>query len=88
VHPDVTVVALANKLARMAWAVLWRGEFASGAGTIDQPHPSALIEHNVCGWWKRDGLAAERRPGNLVLKNGVRRRKVYEDQDARISILA
>jgi hypothetical protein len=25
-HPNVAVVALANKLAGIAWAVLWRGE--------------------------------------------------------------
>jgi len=31
-HRNVAVVAFANKLARIAWAVLWRGERFAAAG--------------------------------------------------------
>ena len=56
-HPNVVVVALAAKLARIAWAVLRQGRNfdhqAAGnrhAGLIsDSGRPSAEVAHEVCG---------------------------------------
>ena len=70
---------LANKLARIAWAVLRRtgGTFNAGAADgglseIGRPRRARRESaDDVCGWWKRDGLTVEpafRKPG---FKNGA-----------------
>src|SRR3954447_11917335 len=43
---------------------------------------------DVCGRWTRDGLTVDPAPWNPGLKYGARRRKSYEGQGARNSILA
>ena len=93
-HHNVAVVAFANKLARIAWAVLRHGErFAARdarGGVEDRPmrtqsvdRPTGVCERVTTRW--PDSRTALRKPG---LKNGARRREFYEDRSARISIMA
>ena len=76
-HRNAVVVALATKLARIAWAVLrsggrLRGEARRPRSRRNRPPASggARPDGDVCGWWKRDGLTVDRRPGSLA-KNGA-----------------
>ena len=48
------------------------------------PHNSPRLRAGT----RRDGLAVDRRPENLGGSMSCRRRRIYEDRDARISILA
>ena len=53
VHQNVAVVAFANKLARIAWAVLRRGEtFAVREVPRKQLVGVGRSATDVCGWWK------------------------------------
>src|SRR3954466_2505314 len=58
---------------------------ADGAGRCGSP---AAAVSDVCGRWTRDGLTVDPAPWNPGLKYGARRRKSYEGQGARNSILA
>ena len=93
-HHNVAVVAFANKLARIAWAVLRRGEPFAATGIpaaalefrrsdAKRRSPTDVCERVTTRW--PDSRTALRKPG---LKNGARRRDFYEDWSARISILA
>src|SRR5829696_7589190 len=55
---------------------------------IDRCGSPAAAVSDVCGRWTRDGLTVDPAPWNPGLKYGARRRKFYEDQAARNSILA
>jgi len=90
-HKNIVVVALANKLARIAWAVLARGctyqAEAAARGScraLIKTLPDCRNLRVVKGRWP-DSRTAAREPGTL---NGPRGRSDYEDQVARISILA
>ena len=39
-HQNVTIVALANKLVRMAWAVLYKNETYRHPSLVNEPSPS------------------------------------------------
>ena len=92
-HRNVAVVAFANKLARIAWAVLRREKpFAAtgipAAGSVRRSDakrrsPTDVCERVTARW--PDSRTALRKPG---LKNGVCRRGLYSDWSARISIWA
>ena len=66
IHPTVTVVALANKLARIAWAALRSGTvFNVGATVVPAWHGSAAgaqhaAAHDVCREWTQDSLTFPR----------------------------
>src|SRR3954464_3171952 len=55
---------------------------------IDRCGSPAAAVSDVCGRWTRDGLTVDPEPWNPGLKYGARRRKSYEGQGARNSILA
>ena len=76
-HKNTVVVALANKLARIAWAVLARGggdaaaaaaEAASKAGRAGTPVAWAA---EVCGRWDGDGLTVESAARQPDIANGL-----------------
>jgi Transposase IS116/IS110/IS902 family len=95
VHKNAAVVALANKLARIVWSccVEVRSLTLRPSGRRHK-RQSADARHqcrsatDVCWRWKRDGLTVDRRSGTLVKKWWARRREVYEDWNARISLWA
>jgi hypothetical protein len=68
-HANTAVVALANKLARIAWAVLRHNRNFSSCGAVvsSKNRPIVLTRALgvVCGWWKRDGLTVDRYPVSL-----------------------
>ena len=93
-HRNKAVVALANKLARIAWAVLRRGrgfEPAPSAAAWDgigrRRAPGAADRGRSAGGEARwpDGRPAARQPG---AGDGPRGRRRHEDRAARISIVA
>ena len=93
-HRNVVVVALANKLARIAWAVLRSGgsfeaKAAAGVATrsADRVGPARCGRRclRVVGARWPDSRPASRKPGS---KNGATTPRFYEDRGARISILA
>jgi len=77
-HKNAVIVALANKLARIVWAVLHRGEafdvskLATGHGVKGWPDTPirSVWPRNVCWWWKPDGLTVEPAFWKLGLENG------------------
>jgi Transposase IS116/IS110/IS902 family len=94
-HKNKVVVALAGELARIAWAILRSGEsYAQRLADRRRPERdrstgrSGSAIEDVCGRWKRDGLAVEPAFCDPGAKNGARLRVFYEDQYARSSISA
>jgi transposase len=94
-HRNVAVVALAARLARIVIAVLRGGGTFEARAAAAQPTGSpgradpARAGGDVRGWWERDGLTVDRRPGTLGRKMARRRRRrFYEDPGARTSISA
>ncbi|TWB41195.1 hypothetical protein FBZ90_108219 [Nitrospirillum pindoramense] len=93
-HKNTVVVALANKLARIASAVLTGGQgfgaehAVAARDEIDRRAVNDAHGRRCLRAVGRDDLTVERQCGNLGFVNGLRGRADYEDRTARISILA
>jgi transposase len=89
-HRNVAVVALANKLARIAWAVL-SGARRFEPSSATRPQDTA-VSHRVVQPCLRfrscDGTTVYRRSGNLGSAMASIGRPDYEDLGARILIIA
>jgi len=94
VHPHVAAAALANKRARIAWAVVQHGEQLTAAGLPSAA--AALADLRLAaqigpGWLrgvKRRSPDSQMGFWNPGLKNGARRRAFDAGRNARISLLA
>src|SRR5260221_6962190 len=78
-HRNVVTVALANKLARIAWAVLARDHQYVAVQAIGKSFKLSASEgpqsnrgfHHICERKERDGLTVDRRPGNLTSEMAI-----------------